>query len=41
MNYRISNGPFKGNEGIVLDNKKNKLKLELTGLGILVILTIA
>lgn len=41
MNYRIPDGPFKGNEGTVVDNAKNKLKLELVGLGILVTLTIA
>ena len=39
-NYIIQNGPFKGREGKVLSTDKNKLKLELTGLGLLVSLTI-
>ena len=39
-NYVIQNGPLKGREGKVLSTDKNKLKLELTGLGLLVSLTI-
>ena len=39
-NYTIQNGPFKGQEGKVLDKEKNKLKLQLTELGLLVTLTI-
>ena len=41
MNYRISDGPFKGNKGKVVANSKHKIKLQLAGLGILVILTLA
>ena len=40
-NYKIPEGPFKGEEGIVLLKNRHKLKLELTGLGILVTLTLA
>ena len=40
MLYTISDGPFRGREGTVLSNDKHKLKLELTGLGIMVILTL-
>ena len=37
--HTISNGPFIGHEGKVVSVVKNKLKLELTSLGMLVILT--
>jgi transcription antitermination factor NusG len=40
-NYKISDGPFKGYEGIVVAHVRHQLKLELTGLGILVTLTLA
>ncbi|OUW73393.1 MAG: hypothetical protein CBD76_03855 [Pelagibacteraceae bacterium TMED216] len=40
-NYNIKEGPFKGLEGSVVSHAKHKLKLELTGLGILVTLTLA
>ena len=40
-NYKIPEGPFKGEEGVVLIKNRHKLKLELTGLGILVTLTLA
>ena len=39
--YTIPQGPFKGQEGTVVKHLKNKLKLELTGLGLLVTLTTA
>ena len=39
-NYRIPEGPFKGIEGTVIDNAKNKLKLKLTSLGVLITLTL-
>lgn len=39
--YTIPQGPFKGQEGKVVKHLKNKLKLELTGLGLLVTLTTA
>ena len=39
-NYIIPKGPFKGFEGAVVAHAKHKLKLELTGLGILVTLTL-
>ena len=39
-NYAIQNGPLKGYNGKVLAKEKNKLKLELTELGLLVTLTI-
>ena len=38
-NYIIQNGPFKGHNGKVLEKEKNKLKLQLTELGLLVSLT--
>ena len=38
-NYIIQNGPFKGKEGKVILKEKNKLKLELRGLGISLSLT--
>ena len=41
MNYLIPEGPFKGKEGTVVDCIKNKLKLQLTGLGVYVTLTLA
>ena len=37
--YTISSGPLKGQTGKVLDILKNKLRLELSSLGILVTLT--
>ena len=40
-NYNITEGPLKGLEGSVVSHAKNKLKLELSGLGILVTLTLA
>ncbi len=40
-NYIIPEGPFKGKEGTVVNNIKNKIKLQLTGLGIFVTLTLA
>ncbi len=39
-NYRIPEGQFKGIEGTVIDNAKNKLKLKLTSLGVLITLTL-
>lgn len=39
--YTIKEGPFKDLEGSVVSHTKNKLKLELTGLGLLVSLTLA
>jgi len=39
VRYTIQEGPFKGKEGKVIANFKNKLKLELSGLGVLVTLT--
>ena len=41
MNYIIPEGPFKGNEGEVLNLAKNKLHLELKGLGVFITLNIA
>lgn len=38
-NYIIQNGPFKGHNGKVLEKENNKLKLQLTELGLLVSLT--
>ncbi|MAC40845.1 MAG: antitermination protein NusG [Pelagibacterales bacterium] len=40
-NYSITEGPLKGLEGSVVSHAKNKLKLELTGLGMLVTLNLA
>ncbi len=40
-NYVIPEGPFKGNNGKVVEVFKNRLKLELTGLGLIIILTTA
>ena len=39
--YTIKEGPFKDLEGSVVSHTKNKLKLELKGLGLLVSLTLA
>ena len=39
--YTIPQGPFKGQEGSVVKHFKNKLKLELTSLGLIVTLTTA
>ena len=39
--YTITEGPFKDLKGSVVSHTKNKLKLELTGLGLLVSLTLA
>ncbi len=39
--YTITGGPFKDLEGSVVSHTKNKLKLELKGLGLLVSLTLA
>jgi transcription antitermination factor NusG len=39
--YKIPDGPFIGQEGMVMGHVKNKLKLELKGIGLLVTLTIA
>tara|TARA_Y100000992_G_C21168421_1_gene444619 strand:+ start:155 stop:616 length:462 start_codon:yes stop_codon:yes gene_type:complete len=41
VNYIIPDGPFKGKEGTVVNCIKNKLKLQLTGLGVFVTLTLA
>jgi len=41
MNYTISEGPFKGQEGKVVNLFKNRIKLELPSLGILVTLKTA
>ena len=41
MNYTISDGPFKGQEGKVVNLFKNRIKLELQSLGVLVTLKIA
>ena len=40
MNYIIPQGPFKGREGEVLNHAKNKVQLELKGLGVLITLNI-
>tara|TARA_B100000941_G_scaffold184971_1_gene132957 strand:+ start:950 stop:1411 length:462 start_codon:yes stop_codon:yes gene_type:complete len=41
INYTISDGPFKGQEGKVVNLFKNRIKLELPSLGILVTLKTA
>ena len=40
-NFTVPNGPFMGREGKVIDHSKQKLKLELRSLGVLVTLTLA
>ena len=40
MNYIIPQGPFKGQEGEVLNHAKNKVQLELKGLGVFITLNI-
>ena len=40
MNYIIPKGPFKGREGEVLNHAKNKVQLELKGLGVFITLNI-
>lgn len=41
VDYLIPEGPLKGHQGTVIDHVKNKLKLQLSGLGIFVTLTLA
>lgn len=36
--YKISGGPFNGSTGKVIESKKNKVKLEVEGLGMIVTL---
>ena len=40
MNYTIPQGPFKGREGKVLNHAKNKVQLELKGLGVFITLNL-
>ncbi len=37
-NYKIKDGPFKGKSGSVVDIKKNKIRLELEDLGVVITL---
>ena len=37
-NYKIKDGPFKGKCGSVVDIKKNKIRLELADLGVVITL---
>ena len=37
--YIIKEGPFKGNSGVIIETEKNKLKLAINSMGVMVTLT--